>query len=49
VVFASGVILIKTALDIGITVAFAVMGKWPMAVMFAGFAIADFGAYLVTP
>jgi hypothetical protein len=46
--FGKWVLLVKTVLDLGCSWWFAAELKWPMAVMFFGFAIADFGALCLT-
>jgi len=48
VVFANGVILIKAALDFAVMAAFIVMGKWPMAAMFASFVLVDLATFWVS-
>jgi hypothetical protein len=46
--FASGVILIKAALDFGVTAAYVVTGTWPMAAMFGSFVLVDLATYWVS-
>lgn len=39
-----GVLILKTIIDVACAMGFVVMRNPPMAIMFAGFAVADFGA-----
>lgn len=42
------VIIVKLLINAGVAVAFGIKGKFDLAMMFIGFAIADGGAFWVT-